>query len=157
LLVFLPPAAAVVGGIATLGLALSHPEFEVRDSYYREGLGIYRQSLADQRASALGLAATLALAARAGAVSVDLRHPFDGDGLRLVLIHPTRAELDREIRLEALDARHFVARVATLPAARWRIELTDRQRTWRLTGVATDLTAGVRLSPMRDDIGAGRP
>lgn len=40
-LVFLPPAAAVIGGFTTLYLAISHPEHEVCGDYVRDGFGTY--------------------------------------------------------------------------------------------------------------------
>ncbi len=133
-LLAIAPAAALIGGIATLWLAVTTADSMVVDDYYREGRAINQQLARDRQASALGLSATLSGAGR-GTIELALaaRH---GAGwppqLTLRVIHATRAELDATHLLQhAGDGRYRAA--GSLPAdGRWLVQVEDPGRSWRL-------------------------
>jgi hypothetical protein len=54
--------------------------------------------------------------------------------VHLLLVHPTRAELDRSVELHSLQAGWYEGEVAVPDAARWHLQLEDPRRAWRLTG-----------------------
>jgi uncharacterized protein len=142
-----PPAAAVVGGLLTLGLALHFPDYDVRGAYRRDGLGVYEDSTRDRAALMQGLAASLVVATDGG-LSVRL----DGARARpsrLVVhfTHPTRADRDRVAALVRSAAGTYEGRMTPLETARWKVELLDAAGEWRLIGVMAPGDAQMRLTP----------
>ncbi|MCE7878078.1 MAG: hypothetical protein DYH14_12315, partial [Betaproteobacteria bacterium PRO3] len=93
-LLILGPAIAVIAGIATLVIAIRTDDGLVADDYYKRGLAINQVLERVERAAALGVSATVDVAADGRAVVV-----LDGGeanaaarpaALRLRLAHPTR-------------------------------------------------------------------
>jgi hypothetical protein len=54
--------------------------------------------------------------------------------VRLLMVHPTRLESDRIIEMRSLQAGWYEGEVVFPSAARWKLQLEDPQRAWRLTG-----------------------
>ena len=109
-LLIAPPAVAVVGGIATIVLAVKSADGVVAADYYKRGLAINEQLARSQRAQALGIRGTLTVQGIGGGDAVRLhleaREPLPAvAALKLRLVHPGRSGADRE----ALLARASVA------------------------------------------------
>lgn len=149
-LLMLGPAVVVAAGIATLVIAIRSDDGLVVDDYYKRGLAINQTLERGARSAALGLAATVDVAAD-GAVDVRL-HGGGADPearppeLRFMLAHPTRAGEDRVAMLAPAGDGRYTGRVAPVPAGRWRVIVeTDR---WRLPGTETrGPIAGLRIGP----------
>lgn len=129
------PAAVVVGGIITAYLAVAYDDPLVVDSYYKEGLAINRVLERDQAARQAGYRAQVLFSEGGARVRVHLAAANAmPDSLRLRMIHPTRAELDRTATLHASQAGWYEGEIGLSAAARWRLQLEDERRAWRLTG-----------------------
>jgi len=127
------PAAVVVAGLVTAWIAVAYNDPLVVDNYYKEGLAINRALARDEAAARAGCRAQLLFAEDGSRVRVYLT----GDAparLRLALIHPTRAGLDSTVELLPMQAGWYEGALNLAPAARWRVQLEDSQRTWRLSG-----------------------
>lgn len=129
------PATAVIAGVITLWLAIRSDDGLVRADYYKEGLAI-NAVLAREK-----LAASMALAARVRVtdprtLELVLGSPKEitlPQRIRLTLVHPLRVGRDRELVLDG-TAGTFLARVGTLEAGRWQLQIEDEARSWRLAG-----------------------
>ncbi|MBW7925946.1 MAG: FixH family protein [Burkholderiaceae bacterium] len=140
-LLAIAPAAALLGGLVTLWLAVTTSDSLVVDDYYREGRAINQQLARDRLAVALGLRAELRFepaAPAGGEPAVTLQLAADrGSGwppeLGLRIVHATKAALDREYRLEQVaGGRYRAAGSPPREAGHWLVQLEDAGRTWRL-------------------------
>jgi hypothetical protein len=130
------PALSVAGGIATLWLAFRTDDGLVADDYYRQGMEINLRMERDRHAVAAGLDADLEFERASGRIRVALRarQGFpQPEVLRLSFMHPTRAGLDRTVRLDAAGPMFYEGALPELEPARWYavIEADD----WRLVKV----------------------
>ncbi|NIP72553.1 MAG: FixH family protein [Gammaproteobacteria bacterium] len=130
------PGSAVLASIATVILAMRNPDGLVVDDYYRQGLAINRVLERDRRARTLGLAARVRLepAAREVHLTLQARAGTSPRALRLRLIHPTRANMDREIRLHSTGEDEYAGRIDPLEPGNWHVQLEPGDGAWRLTG-----------------------
>ena len=157
-LVMLPPAAAVVGCIITITLAIRSADGVVASDYYKRGLAINEQLARSQRAAEMGLKAQVVTRGLNGGdeVRVTLRAeqalPPEA-ALKLRLLHPGRSGADREAML-ARVAVHDEGRtvvylghwqdsgpVAGQPS--WQLVIESRD--WRLDGDASLIAGSVPL------------
>lgn len=132
-IVFGLPAVAVLAGIATLIIAITHRDGLVVEDYYKEGLAINRVLEREARAAQLGLEAQVMVAGpniRVRIVGVD-EFP---ERLVVRFIHPTRAGEDQQIELAAMSPGWFEGSMSELARGRWYVQLEDAQATWRLRG-----------------------
>ncbi len=147
-LLILGPAIAVIAGIATLVIAIRTDDGLVADDYYKRGLAINQVLERVERAAALGVSATVDVAADGRAVVV-----LDGGeanaaarpaALRLRLAHPTREGEDRAAMLVRAAGARYEGRLPPVDAGRWLVIVeTD---TWRLPGVEGSAPlAGLKL------------
>lgn len=145
-LLMIAPATAFFGGIFTFWLAATSNNALVVDDYYKEGRAINRELARDRHATDLGLHARLG--GTDGVVvelRSDARQPLP-DRIRLQLVHPTRAELDRVTELPRVAEGVYARRDIALPApGRWTVEIGDVARSWRLTGTASGFAAPFTL------------
>jgi len=143
------PAAVVVAGIVTAYLAVAHDDPLVVDNYYKEGLAINRVLERDQAARRAGCRAQVLFSEDGARVRVHLATAGTWpEGLRLRMVHPTRAQLDRDVVLHATQAGWYEGEVGLAAAARWRVELQDDRRGWRLSGEWRPAEGGaLRLEP----------
>jgi hypothetical protein len=135
------PAAAVVGGAITAYLAVTHDDPLVVDTYYKEGLAINRVLERDRAARQAGYRAQVMFSEDGSQVRVHLAGGAMPPSLRLQMVHPTRAELDRAATLHAVtspphtgQAGWYEGAIDLSAAPRWRVQLEDDRRGWRLTG-----------------------
>jgi uncharacterized protein len=131
------PALVVVAGIVTTVIAVRFADPLVIDQYYKEGLAINRVLERDRAALARGYRATVLFNRDLGLARVHLTGETLPGELRLRFVHPTKSGLDREFAAERIAPGLYQAPVLLALATRWRVELEDAQRQWRLTGVWT--------------------
>jgi hypothetical protein len=127
------PASAVLGGIATIIIAVNSPNSLVADDYYKQGLAINQLSHRLRAATALGVQGLL----RAHGDRLLLELQSDEalalpDSLRLEFAHATRAELDQSIELTRIDNRLYQAPYPPLPPGSWYIRLRSDALNWEL-------------------------
>lgn len=131
------PAAAVLAGAVTIGLAVQSFDGLVAEDYYKQGLAVNQRLARVQKAEALGIVATLRIeAAGGGAVEADLRAERAAlpRAVSLTLSHPTRAGLDQRIRLVAAGGDRYVGRAQALTPGRWQAIIEDDAGEWRIRG-----------------------
>jgi hypothetical protein len=128
------PALVVAGGAYVAWLAASTDDGLVADDYYRRGLAINQTLERATRAAALGLAADVAVAADGG-VRMTLSGAGDASppAVRLRLVHPTRAGLDRAASLVRGADGRYAGRIAPADGGRWLVIVETDE--WRLPPV----------------------
>lgn len=141
-LVMLPPAAAVVAGIATVIIANTGADSLVVDDFQKVGLVANRVTERDRVAEQLGIGASIAIDHGNGAVTVRLVGEKRPASLWLSLHHPTRPELDRRAQLQRDETRLYRGNIGALEEHRWYLQLIDGDGEWRLSG---ELAQGQRL------------
>ena len=82
------PLSSVFGGILMIYLAVTHPADLVKDSYYKEGMGINKRSARDLAPLELGIEADVVFREDIGDVEVLLRG-VEETALIMELIHPS--------------------------------------------------------------------
>ena len=127
----LGPGIVVVAGFATLWIAFRSDDGLVADDYYRQGLAINQTLDRTARSAALGLHAALDVASD-GVATVVLTGR--GDTLppvvRLRLVHPTRAGLDRTADLALGPDGRYRGTVDAVPPGRRLVVIEGGD--WRL-------------------------
>lgn len=130
------PLTVVVAGIVTAWLAASGNAL-VADDYYKQGLTINRVLERERRAEELGVRLSIEAARQGeGTTQVDIALSMNDAAarpprLRVLLAHPTRSELDRELLLTGEGGRYRGALLDLAPT-HWNIVVEDDARTWRL-------------------------
>lgn len=128
------PAAAVLGGIATMILAVRSWDGVVVDDYYKRGLEINRTLIRDERAAALGLRAAVALAPSGREVRVTIAgHAafVPPPTLRVAFLHGTRAGHDQHVILMQARDGNYTGSLLSLARGNWILHLEAGD--WRLT------------------------
>ncbi len=147
-LVVAPPLAAVVGGLATLVLAISRPDADVRDDFVKDGIAVYRDGAGDELAARLGLDASLEYDASSGLVGIELHGAAaQPSELLLKILHPTEPGEDRELTVLRDEAGAFTAAMRPLTTSRWTLELSAPVQGWRLRGRMEPGASRARLAP----------
>ncbi|HED18631.1 MAG TPA: hypothetical protein ENI74_03910 [Gammaproteobacteria bacterium] len=126
------PASAVIGGIATLILALQSPHALVVDDYYKEGLAINQQLHRQHAAALLGLTGLLRGDGKMLSLSMDSHAPLTTDSITLRIVHATRAELDQEITLQRQPDGRYTAKLPALRNGKWYLFLQPSDRSWEI-------------------------
>src|SRR3954465_5210601 len=124
------PAIVVVAGLFTAWLAVVHEDGLVADDYYKQGLAINK--VIERETEAVFLHAHARVLFGENRVRVFLGGVAP-DELKLQLVHPTRAGLDRAARLSAAGAGWYEGAIDTR-GTRWHVVLEDAAGTWRLRG-----------------------
>ncbi|MDH3715434.1 MAG: FixH family protein [Gammaproteobacteria bacterium] len=130
------PALAVVGGLATIVIAVVSDDGLVVDDYYRRGKEINRILERDRRAAALQLNADLLVDAQ-NVVRVELRAlrvESLPERVDLNLAYATRAGLDQSVVLHRAGVPgHYAGNLSQpLTEGRWYVQLQTPG--WRLVG-----------------------
>jgi hypothetical protein len=131
------PLSAVIGGVATLVIAITHEDALVVDDYYKQGLAINRVLARDHKATELGITALLRFELDRGKTHLRLEADattvkFDSP-LRLQLLHSTRADLDINTTLNSQDHGTYLGDIPPLTAGKWHLLIEPESRAWRLT------------------------
>jgi uncharacterized protein len=139
------PAIAIVGGFATLAIAIATDDGLVADDYYKQGLAVNQVLARDARARQMRLSATATLAG--GSVRVTL-HGTNGPvpALRMRLLHPTRSGRDQSVVLQP-SGTDYEGRFVPAPGEPRLLVLEDAGALWRLTGSWNGRDAQAELAP----------
>ncbi len=127
------PATAVIAGIITLIIAVTHDDALVADDYYKRGLAINQDLARESRAEQLNLSANIVFSARLVRVVMS-QSSSDPATLTLRFVHPTRSGEDRELAIQRRSGGWYEGRLPELAHGRWRLQLEDADRSWRLSG-----------------------
>ncbi|HEX4927355.1 MAG TPA: FixH family protein [Burkholderiales bacterium] len=123
------PAAAILGGVVTLWLALHSSDGLVAEDYYKQGLAINRVLAKEDEAERRGISAAIRL--EPDRLHVDLK----GDAppaLFARLAHATRAGYDMRLRLVPVAPGAYEAELGRLPPGRWQVIVEDPRGSWRI-------------------------
>lgn len=123
------PAAAILGGVVTLWLALHSSDGLVAEDYYKQGLAINRVLAKEDEAERRGISAAIRL--EPDRLHVDLK----GDAppaLFVRLAHATRAGYDMRLRLVPVAPGAYEAELGRLPPGRWQVIVEDPRGSWRI-------------------------
>jgi len=130
------PAITVVSGISMIMVASDKPHGMVVDDYYKTGLAINMTLARDQLAKKLGLQAVGRIDKTSKQIRLTLHGQNDTQKLRLTLTHPTNAQQDAVIMLQATNNNQFIGQLTKLPNEKRYILLEPLDQSWRLTGHA---------------------
>lgn len=133
LLVWGLPAAVVVAGFITLGIAIRSGELAGSTDDVRRMAQVQESDLgADQAAQRRGLSASLRV--EAGTVQLQLLGASEADdALTLRFEHPADASLDRVVALSR-EGASWSGQIALPQAPGWRLVLLAADASWRLDG-----------------------
>ena len=128
------PAAAVIGGMITIYLAIVSSDGLVEDDYYKRGKTINLELARDQLAAHRELEAILGINSQTRQVTVRLesRDYVRPERISLLLLHPTRAGKDQRIELEPGGKGAYIGTVTPVEPASWHVQLETGD--WRLSG-----------------------
>ena len=153
-IMWLLPASAVVGGIATLVIALRSADRPLPSNYHWEGERLDHDFALARNAAHHGIAVTFERSASSGECSATLRNaPDDPAALDMLFASGTDAGLDRVILLRRTEAGMYRGACAPLPAGSWRVVLEDSAGAWALRTQASGNAARLELRA-RDPGGA---
>jgi hypothetical protein len=142
------PAAAIVGGLFTLAIAVKTDDGLVADDYYKRGLAVNQVLSREARARQLELRASVSFSA--ASVRVELEGALEPPPqLRLRLIHPTRSGKDQSIMLKAIAPGVYEGRLAPLEGEMRRLVVEDAGASWRLAGTWSGRQEAVTLGTAR--------
>jgi hypothetical protein len=129
------PAAVIVAGMVTMYIAFHGSDALVSEDYYVRGLAINGDLAREAYARQAGISAQIARAADGAQILLQIRGGSASDFpavLKLSLVHPVRAELDRTVEAARLGNGSYAARAGALSGHRWKVEIETAQ--WRLSG-----------------------
>ena len=138
-LVIALPAASVVGGLATLAIAITHADATVADHWYQDGKAINRSLEEEQRAEFLGLRLEIDRA-RGIRLRSETALPWP-DQLDVTLRHPVFAERDRQLRLSHRGDGGYGPADPMPAGGDWTVTVSPPDGRWRLSR-RVDLDAG---------------
>jgi len=151
LLMFALPGAAVLGGFATLAIAMHAADRPLPEAYHWEGERLEADYTRQRAAVRRGIRVTLEMAnGRCAAHVVN----DDAATLDVLLTHGSDAGLDRMIKLPRTAAGEYAADCAPPPAGRWRISVDAPSGAWSVRDSIDGALAHVALRT-RDPGGAG--
>lgn len=143
------PAAAVIGGIVTIYLAVTTSDGLVVDDYYRYGKTINRVLARDRAAAERGLEARIVLDAVNDRVVVQLKSR-DADlpeALMLTFLHPTAQGHDQQVRFTRTGDDRYSGHFDELRRGDWYLQLEADD--WRLFGrIRVPLESPAVLRPL---------
>lgn len=140
---------AVIGGMITIYLAVSTSDGLVVDDYYKRGKAINLDLARDDAAARYGLSASLVLY-QGDTVQLQLGAVNGAwpDGIRLSLLHPTRAGFDQVVELRHGGAGVYQGTIRPLGDGHWYVQLEADD--WRLQGTLNvPQTGPLTLAPVR--------
>jgi len=133
------PASVVVASMFLIKAAVDSDDGLVSKDYYKEGKAIYLDARAKQKARDLGIVANIEFAQAERLIRVDISsESLAAVGpLELALRHPTRADKDSLLELQAVGPKTYQAAMPDLSStAGWNVELTATDANWQLRGRA---------------------
>ncbi|MEJ2061194.1 MAG: FixH family protein [Gammaproteobacteria bacterium] len=130
------PLSAVIGGLATVWIAVDHRVSLVADDYYKEGLAINRVLDRERLARQLGLEADITV--RNGELYIRMTGNLGIPPQQLTahLRHPTRGDWDETVILQRTPDGDYRGSLPELHHANWYLRITDPDHHWLLAGRA---------------------
>ncbi len=126
------PASAVLGGIATIFIAVQSPNALVEDDYYKAGLAINQEKRRLAAARDRGLSGLLRSDGKRLVLVLNADDPIEEAVLSLRIIHSTRADLDRIVLLQRdAEGRYSAALPDLLPGPRY-LRLQPADKSWEI-------------------------
>lgn len=128
------PMTAVIGGLATLYIAVATSDGLVVDDYYQRGKEINRDLARDHAAATYRLEARLTVDIASNRVTLRLTaqdYPLP-DSLRFAFLHPTRKGFDQHLVLQPAGEGRYTGVIGELPRGNWYVLLEADD--WRLQG-----------------------
>nr|WP_244772918.1 FixH family protein [Alysiella crassa]UOP05986.1 FixH family protein [Alysiella crassa] len=124
----------VIAAFVSFGIAKTHAQDMVSDDYYKDGKHINLQIDRDNHALERNISAQVMFNPEGSAVKVFVNGQFEAqNGVKLLLLHPTRQDEDRTIELKAINGNEFAAQFEPLPpTVHWYIRVEDGQGVWRV-------------------------
>jgi len=142
------PAVVVCASIATAVIAVETSDPLVAEDYYQRGLAINTAIAREERAQALGLAATVEFDAARDRVRVTItKGEAPSEPPRLTLVHATRAGVDQAVTLRTAGPGRYEGAVRIPVEGAWRVRLEDAAASWRLSGHWSGIDRTARLAP----------
>lgn len=141
------PLLTVVAGVSTVIIASRHSDPVVADEFRKDGLAIQRDPSRDAAAARVGARAQINMTSSQMTVTVNLAVGDAPGALVAVLSHATRAELDRLVVLNKAADGLYKASFEPLETGHWYVELSPRDRNWRLRGDFSSLPIQLDLRP----------
>lgn len=127
------PLSAVLAGVATIFIAAHDPDDLVEQKYVKTGMAVQATNAASERAAQMGLVASLKHVGDLLEIRVN-RQDRPGVPLLLTLVHPTQAELDKQIPLLHVGQGKYQARSELTGQGKRLIILEPADKSWRLRG-----------------------
>lgn len=127
------PSLAIVGGIATMILAIKSDDGLVVDDYYKNGLEINRTLERDQSAINYGLDANIELDTKFEEVLIQFTSGPDfvlPSNIEASFLHATRSGLDKEASLLLTDNNNYRGNLPELELGKWYVHIQHDD--WRL-------------------------
>jgi hypothetical protein len=152
-IMILLPAATVVAGLTTLGIALREADPPLPEAYHWEGEHLDRDFAQQRNAAAHGTRVTLDTRAAGGQCAAQVSGaPDDVAALTLLFSNAVDPGLDRVVLLKRVAAGVYRGACAPIPPGRWRVALQAGQ--W---SIRTQLVGSVDhlVLRARDPSGAG--
>lgn len=130
------PFAAVVAGLATAWIAVTHQDGLVVEDYYKQGLAINRTIDKERAAGRLGITAQVQFSADGRHLRVYVRgHDETARKLGLTLAHATVTGVDRHVDLVRGSGGWYEGKIDPLQPGKWQVLLEDPSGAWRVTGL----------------------
>ncbi|KKO46661.1 FixH family protein [Arsukibacterium ikkense] len=133
------PVVTALRAIYAVVLMQQNPPSMVVDDYYQAGKNINLQLSKYREAALRNLNATVLIAGNRAVVRFAENAVLD-DSIHLDFYHPTLAEQDFAVDAKRSGELLYVATLPLTPTGRWRINVTDDSKQWKLR-VTTTLPA----------------
>ena len=123
--------SAVIGGFATLAIALHSADRQLPANYHWEGQNLDRDFARARQAAQLGVEVTLVADTVIGTCLASVRSaPGDPATLTLMLTNGSDPGLDRVVLLRRTSKGEYGAPCPEIPEGRWRLSLEDPEGKW---------------------------
>lgn len=145
-LIITPPLAAVLGGIATIVIAVKNQDSLVIEKTRKLGKVVTTATQLHENATQMQIIAHLFIQPKTGTVAVELEGDQQSSQLLLQIAHPTLEEEDRHCSMIQEQDKIFRCQIEPLTAKRWKLRLASDETNWALSGHYNGQDARVILS-----------
>lgn len=128
------PASAVIAGLTTVWIAVTHQQDLVQDSWYKDGMAINQHLDRQREARRQGIALTLQWSHNGGRLEGQLAGQWATPPplLSLTLLHPTLPDRDAALTLALMPDGRYAATTGTLHEGRYRAQLSAPGGNWQV-------------------------
>lgn len=147
-------AFAVAASIGLVVIAFTDGDSTLPGDYHWEGEQLDRDFASARRAADLGVQARLWVAGLDGNCRLILHVSGPPPAaIELKLVHGTRVDLDRDVRLLPSGDQAYEGHCGTVPAGLWHVELADESGRWSIQEDVQGALNGAQLSAMPPQTG----